>query len=140
MELAPYLARFTLRQALRSSNAALHEHLAGAQTAANHFDLNELPEFRLKTQGVIQQLEDLLTRGELPKRNPDKLPAALVPQPWLHEPAAWHTQCAAEIAVYRELLALLGQITEARERGKVQLIADLLGKGGHALCWPSTTR
>jgi len=133
VELAPYLARFTLRQALRSSNAALHEHLAGAQAAADKFDLTDLPPSRLKTLGVIQQLEDVLAKGELPKRNPDELPAALVPQPWLHEPAAWHAQCAAEIGTYQELLALLGQMTESRERGKVQLIADLLGKHGHAL-------
>ncbi|GAB3866099.1 hypothetical protein GCM10028824_06170 [Hymenobacter segetis] len=133
VELAPYLARFTLRQALRSSNAALYEHLAGAQAAADAFGLVELPATRLKTQGVIQQLEAVLSAGSLPKRDPEKLPTALIPQPWLHDAAAWQVHCAAEIAIYRELLELLSQLTESRERGKVQLIAKLLGEGNHKL-------
>ena len=133
VELAPYLARFTLRQALRSSNAALHEHLAGAQAAAEKFGLVDLPTTRLKTQGVIQQLEAVLANGHVPKRDPEKMPTDLVPQPWLHELVAWQAHCAAEIAVYKELLALLGQLTEARERGKVRLIATLLGDCNHKL-------
>ncbi|MBH8556992.1 SNF2-related protein [Hymenobacter negativus] len=129
VELAPYLARFSLRQALRSSNAALHEHLAGAQDAATKFGLTELPAARLRTQGVIQQLEEVLAKGKLPKRDADKLPDVLVPQLWLYELASWQTQCAAEVAVYREILALLDQLTESRERGKVRLIAKLLSEG-----------
>ncbi len=119
---APYLARFQLRHTLRSSRAALWEHLWGSEAAYKEFGLSAPTDKNLAT-GVIDKLRRRL--DEPPTRD-KHLPPAVLPAPWLHEAADWRVKCEAEIAAYERIGELLRGLSNERERGKVKLVARLV--------------
>ena len=112
------LARHHVLEALRSSRAAAIEHLAGTQEAARQFAVD--PSFKTTNTGdVIAKLRERLSDG------PPMVRLTCEVEPWLVDPSQWQAICAEEIERYERVLRLVGQMSNAREMAKVDLLARL---------------
>lgn len=112
------LAAHSVLAALRSSRAALLEHLLGTTAAAAELGL----EGRFKpsdTGNVIGRLEDLARQG------PPKTELGCPLPDWLANQAAWAEACRAEAGRYQQILASARQLSPAREEAKAALLAGL---------------
>jgi hypothetical protein len=112
------LAAHQVLGALRSSRAALVEHLSGTAAAVARFDLD--PAFKAAPTGdVIGRLDDLARQGP-PRAELDcDLPA------WLTDPQTWTKECLAEADRYREVLEQTLALSPAREQAKARLISSV---------------
>jgi hypothetical protein len=110
------LAAHTVLAALRSSRAALLEHLLGTTAAAAELGL----EGRFKpsdTGNVIGRLEDLASQG------PPNVELGCPLRDWLADRGTWADECRAEAGRYQQILASARQLSPAREEAKTA-------------CWP----
>ena len=111
------LARHNVLAALRSSRAALVEHLRGTRTACAQSGV-KAPK-STETGDVLGILESLGRRGPPPLRL-----NATGPE-WLHDPAVYASACANEREIYEEIGRLGSELSDARERAKVELLVRL---------------
>lgn len=111
------LAIHHVLQAMRSSRAALVEHLQGTDRASARFDL---PRFKaLGTGDVIAKLAALAAEGPPPCTLACELPN------WLVETAEWEARCLTERDRYERIAGLAEGLSNSRERGKATLLATL---------------
>lgn len=111
------LSRYHVLSAMRSSKAALMEHLVGTQRASNDLGLD--PRKMSATGDVISRLADF-AEGTPPNSTLKcELPS------WLHDPQEWATACLQEQRLYEEILTLTKELSQARELAKADLIACL---------------
>lgn len=121
------LAAYHVLSAMRSSRAALVEHLAGTAAASERF---RLPRFKAVATGdVTGKLERLAAEGPPEIRLECELP------PWLADPASWQAACEAELDRYRGILAAATDLSEAREEAKGRLLADLAARHDRVLAF-----
>jgi hypothetical protein len=113
------LARYQVRAALRSSRAALIEHLRGTAAACQSFGL---PRVKAQETGAILARLDVIA-GQLPETNL----AATLP-PWLTDPEEHAQACAAERAIYERIAECAMQISDAREETKAAHLVALLDR------------
>jgi hypothetical protein len=104
--------------ALRSSRAALHEHLHGTAAAQDVYTLSHSPK-AASTGNVLAKLEVLASEGPPTADLDVELPH------WLSDPDAWAARCAEEMARYRTIAAALARISGAREGTKAAHLAHL---------------
>jgi hypothetical protein len=120
---AKKLARYIIMASLRSSRAALLEHIEGTVAAIDHFQLNQFHKGN-STGNVIQQLTNI--QGRVPD---NKLSIAL--PDWLtssdeHAKASRHDQ-----SIYRRIAECTRKMSDSRERTKAAKLSALLAQ--HAL-------
>lgn len=117
---AKKLARYIVTSSLRSSRAALVEHIVGTGQAVERFALER---FRKPTAtgDILAQLDRIAGR---PPRN--KLDIAL--PDWLSDPDAHKAACEHDAAIYRQILSLAEQLTDQRERRKAAHLIELIAK------------
>lgn len=96
---------------MRSSRAALVEHLAGTASALLAFNLTSAA----KTQATGDMLGKVRS-ASLPEVELDRA----VPE-WLANEESWPAACAEEEATYRSILEQAANISNARERAKAGL-------------------
>jgi hypothetical protein len=118
------LARHNVLAAMRSSRAALLEHLAGTAEALTVCRLPATAK-RQATGDVIGNVTVIAQRG-LPQAEL----ACTLPE-WLTDQAAWRRACTEEAATYRRILEQSSKISDARERTKAELLARMAA--GHRL-------
>ncbi len=122
------LARHHVLEALRSSRAAAIEHLTGTQEAARRFDLD--PSFKSTNTGdVISKLRQRLNEG------PPVVRLDCDVEPWLADVEQWRVICVAEIERYERVLNLVGNMSDAREKTKVELLTRLSGEHDRVLAF-----
>ena len=110
------LAMYNVREALRSSRAALVEHILGTEVARSRF---QIPRAKNMTGAIVQTLTELA--GRLPPTNLGiELPA------WLRDPAAHAQACAEEITLYKRIVDLACRISPRREEAKTAHLLALL--------------
>lgn len=112
------LAIHHVLDALRSSRAALTEHLVGSGRAAADFHLPS--NFKAAESGD--------TIGKLARRADEGPPAVELDcglPDWLVDRDAWVAACAAERACYEQVLHVLRLLSGAREDAKGALLAEL---------------
>ncbi len=110
---AKHLSLYNVMSRLRSSRAALFEHLLGTQKAIDHFNL----------PGRVKSTDTGDTIGKLRNRaNGDPIVCNLQcdAPPWLIDRDAFHAACKEEIHLYEEILTFLNAMSSDRERNKVQ--------------------
>jgi hypothetical protein len=115
------LARHHVLEALRSSRAAIVEHLSGTSAAAGLFDLD----VRFKpadTGDALAKIERLADEG------PPAIELSCEVDPWLKDPELWAQQCAEEWARYDEVRREVAKISGAREQRKIELLIDQFHK------------
>ena len=112
------LAAYQVTDALRSSRAALLEHILGTGAAA---DYENIPTgFKASDSG--DQLARTLGLAGGP---PPALDLRAQPPDWLTDPTEWEAACRTEAEHYRAIHELACQLSDAREKAKATLIVDL---------------
>lgn len=114
---AKRVAGYMVMAALRSSRLALAEHVAGTELAVKEFDL---PGFRKHTATGNQLKRLTEIRGQLP-RNRLKVP---LPD-WLADPELHGAACDSDASIYSQILELVRQMSDGRERTKAQRLVEL---------------
>ena len=114
------LATHHIASNLRSSRAALLEHLRGTKAAKDYFQLQDKIKQK-ETGNLINQLRE--GAGHPP---PNRLS---IPLPdWLTDAREHERVCQEEMAIYEQIASLVTQMSPARENAKAQLLSSLIGK------------
>ncbi len=129
---AAALSRFHVMKCLRSSRAALVEHLHGTAAAWRTFAAGTPVPSKQTTGDVIGRLE--AAGGKLPawKLGDGARAAALV---WLVDAEAHAAACAADAATYREIADLALQMSPAREEAKLEHLRALHERLGSVIAF-----
>lgn len=112
------LARHNVLAAMRSSRAALVEHIGGTATALRAYGLPATA--KTQATGNVLGKVTALVEGGLPEV---ELECAL--PIWLTDEAAWRDACNQEAKTYRRIFAYSSKISDARERAKAKLLERL---------------
>ncbi len=111
------LSRHQIMASLRSSRAALMEHLIGTTATVERLALTGFSK-ATDTGDVIGTLARIA--GEPPRSR------LSVPLPdWLEDPEAHRAACAADRARYEEILGLLDALGDEREQAKARQLAEV---------------
>jgi superfamily II DNA or RNA helicase len=120
---AKVLSIYFLQATLRSSTAALIEHIEGTAAACQYLEKQGLTLPRLKeeknTGDMLSKLASFKT--ELPKHN---LSIAL--PDWLSDPDRYREACEQEIEIYRQIAGLARLLSLHREWEKARFLHQLL--------------
>lgn len=108
------LAAHHVLNALRSSRAALTEHIEGTAVAAERFGLDRFKQ--ADTGDVLTKLRGLAESG------PPAVTLDCEVDPWLCDPTLWREECLAELDRYVDIARLARQLSSAREDTKVSLL------------------
>ena len=111
------LSQYSVMSALRSSRAALLEHLIGTYEAARHSNIEGFTK-GTRTGDVISRLSEMA--GRIPK---NRLSIGL--PDWLADKDAHRAACRDEIETYRQIEKVAASLSEQREREKARLLAEL---------------
>ena len=123
------LSQYAVMSSLRSSRAALMEHLLGTTEATRRFAIEDFTK-AAKTGDVIGRLST--AAGRIPK---SKLSIAL--PAWLSDSDLHHAACEQDIAIYRQIADLVGDMSAQREYQKIQLLAGLAEQHPYILAFDS---
>jgi superfamily II DNA or RNA helicase len=127
---AAALARHGVAAALRSSRARLLEHLEGTASAVEATPTLQGLKLAAEKDGVLQR-----TRRVAGSPPPARL-STPIPE-WLRDPQAHAVACEAECALYSQIAALARELSDAREREKVDLLVRLMGEQSLVLAFDS---
>lgn len=114
-----HLSIYNVMSRLRSSRAALHEHLKGTAEALRVYGIHD----RIKSGETGNLIGKLTSRldGSPPDTNLNcELPV------WLVDPNAYRAACEDEISHYTQILKLLGRMSPGREKSKAQMLCMLI--------------
>ncbi len=125
----PGLAAHQVLSALRSSTAALVEHVAGTDTAVTAAGLAGFK--AVGTGNVMAKLTELTTAGP-----PTVNLTCTIPE-WLTNPDASADACRAEHTAYQEILDQARLISDTRERTKAELLTGLAARHDRVLAFDS---
>lgn len=125
---ATALAAYHVRSSLRSSRAALIEHLLGTGAAAARFGLSS---FKAGSTGNV-----IATLGSYGAEPPEVRLTVPVPA-WLADPEQYHAAVQAEIATYKEILTLAEGMSEFRAKANARYLVDLMGTHDRVLAFDS---
>ncbi|TVQ09165.1 MAG: hypothetical protein EA364_14550 [Balneolaceae bacterium] len=123
------LARYNIRNMLRSSGAALREHLLGTAAAIGRYHLKEFKS--MPTGNMVGKIERMAAK--IPKTN-----LTIPLNDWIRQPELWRDACIAESETYRNIADLAQGMTESREKTKARKVAELVNKHGMLLAFDST--
>lgn len=118
LTMAASLARYQVISSLRSSRAALLEHIHGTEEACRVYELPGSIK-PVDTGNVLQRIEIL---AQTPLESTFSVPLP----PWLASSEAYAEACRHEIKLYTRIAELVRQISGHREDAKVQRLVDLL--------------
>ena len=125
------LVQYLVRSSLRSSRAALIEHIEGTSAATAAYDIAN---FRKANPGG-----DMISRLKRLAGSPPKIELSddvAVPE-WLRDEEAHRQACEQDIATYREIAQLCRDISGQREERKAQQLRKLLKQHNMVLAFDS---
>lgn len=127
LKAASKLSRYIIMRSLRSSKAALYEHILGTANAISKYDLSDFS--RHSASGnVVQTLQRI--SGTVPKNGLSiDLPS------WLQSPEEHRQACAEDTSIYKAILLELDRISDAREVKKADHLLQLAKKFDHLLAF-----
>jgi hypothetical protein len=117
LKAAPSLAVYHVMDMVRSSRAALLEHLCGTAAVQHLYGLETIP--KTGTGNMMQQIQQRATQ---PPTN--KLALAL--PHWLSDATAYRHACDEEYSHYEAIAQMVQRMSKAREVAKVDLLRRLL--------------
>lgn len=127
---AKHLSLYNVMSRLRSSRAALFEHLLGTQQAISHFNLPH----RVKgsdTGDIIGKLRDRAVGDPIVCNLHCDAPL------WLVDHEAFKIACDEEIHLYEEILVRLRAMTAGREKTKAQQLLVLVEQHRQVIAFDS---
>lgn len=122
------LAAHHVLSAMRSSQAALIEHLAGTDEVRHRFDLRVF-----KADGTGDAIAKLERRAE--EEPPETELTGVELPPWLQSYDAWRDECLRERDRYSRVLELATSLSDRRERRKADLLSELLDRHDRVLAF-----
>jgi hypothetical protein len=122
------LAAHHVVAAMRSSTAALLEHLRGTESAVRALALTDLVKPQA-TGDIISTVADLCELGRPRIELTCELPE------WLNSDEGWRAECARELDHYCAIERAVVALTETRERTKAALLIDLAGRHDRVLAF-----
>jgi hypothetical protein len=125
----PGLATHQVLSALRSSTAALVEHIAGTDEAVTAAGLAGFK--AVGTGNVLAKLADRAVEG------PPEIGLSCDIPDWLGDPAGWVLACETELGIYSEILMAAQSISSRREQTKARLLIELAGRHDRVLAFDS---
>ncbi len=126
LTMGPALTRYNIRNMLRSSRAALIEHLEGTDAARETFGVRDFK--RNPTGDIIGRIREL--RKNPPDTNLD------IPLPdWISDRDRWQQACDEEVEALEEIAELARRISGSRETDKAKMVARLIEKEGMVLAY-----
>lgn len=125
-----HLSIYNLMSRLRSSKAALHEHLIGTEAAMLAYGLHD----RVKT-GETGNILGKLEERSLMQPPGTNLECEL--PDWLKDTGLWQAACESEIEILKQVLAQLEKISLSREKTKAQMLCELIERHGLVLAFDS---
>lgn len=125
----PGLATHQVLSALRSSTAALVEHIAGTDSAVTAAGLAGFK--AVGTGNVLGKLADRAIDG------PPEIGLTCDTPEWLRDPASWVSACETERNIYEQILLVAQSISSAREQTKARLLVELAGHHDRVLAFDS---
>jgi hypothetical protein len=121
------LAAHHVLGAMRSSRAAVAEHLRGSAEACARFGV--LSSKTTPTGDVIGKLRELADAGPPEVRLTCDVPG------WLTDPEEWRAVCAAELGRYVGMDDAVRELSDARETAKAALLVELASRHERVLAF-----
>jgi superfamily II DNA or RNA helicase len=122
------LAVYQLFAALRSSRAALIEHLRGTEAVREMLNLS----VRLKPIDTGNVLDRL---SKIAGRVPRSALKSVHPPAWLADPSVHANACEADRKVYERILQLALELSPTREEAKARLLVEIFSKHKRVLAF-----
>ncbi|HEX7027381.1 MAG TPA: SNF2-related protein, partial [Gammaproteobacteria bacterium] len=123
------ISRYIVMSCLRSSRAALSEHIVGTRGAITNFSLQSFKKQK-ETGNVLEKLEKMA--GKVPKNR------LSTPLPdWLSNPDSHRAACENDIKIYRKIHECLMDMSSTRETEKVKFLLKLRKKHSLVLAFDS---
>lgn len=126
----PHLLRHQVQHALRSSRAALTEHLLGTEKAKTRHTLYRFSKVQA-TGNVFEKIAQAREAG------PPENRLEVEPPSWLVNPDAHRRACDHDERIYSEILTELQTISDTREQAKAALLVRLVKSQGLVLAFDS---
>ena len=114
---AKHLAIFNISSKIRSSKAAIIEHIEGTHVAK---ELYQFKTSKTESGNIINKLQKLKSVKYDFKK--ELLPI------WITDSTEYKKVCENEIEIYKQIAILSKQLTDDRENAKIKKIADLFEK------------
>ncbi|TVQ68207.1 MAG: hypothetical protein EA363_11575, partial [Balneolaceae bacterium] len=126
LHMGPALTRYNIRNMLRSSRAALIEHLKGTEAVMALFGIR--PYKKNETGNIIGGIRRL--QKSKPATN------LRIPLPdWMRHTDQWHQACDEEIRILENIASLTEKMSDSRETGKANMVAKLIESDGMILAY-----
>lgn len=122
LTIAKALTKYQIQAKLRSSRAALIEHIEGTVAATKYFDFDK-PN-KKETGNILKTLEEFILSNQKPKS--DYVDSVL--PLFLRDKREYLKECQNEINIYKEIATLTKSISDGREKSKVRQILKLINK------------
>ncbi len=129
---APALARFNIKAMLRSSRAALVEHIYGTEKAQEIFGIQG--KIKHSTGNILARLASWKEKTKelfRPIRESHEVPE------WLKDKEAFRQALLEEQEIYKKIAQLACQISDKRERGKIRFVRKLFKRHKLVLAYDS---
>lgn len=131
IESANRLAKYNVSASLRSSNAALVEHVEGTKAAEEAFGFKTSKALSGK---VIEKIAKLIEKNSLPEKG---FADSLFPE-WLNDLSLYQEACEAEVHLYKKISTLAKQLSGKREQTKAAKLCSLFETENLILAFDST--
>ncbi len=112
------LARYNIASALRSSRAALYQHILGTKKA--------LEEYKLETSEAGAKMESVFDIISAIKGKPPENRLSIDLPDWLSDPEMHRQACRDDMKIYYDIIQKLGQMSDSRERAKARQILSVM--------------
>jgi len=129
---AKAIAKYKIRALLRSSRAAVIEHIAGTEAAEKALNFKCLK--KNVTGNMQQTLQEM--KGKLPEHNVKS--KALEQYSWLNNIDSYREAIEAEIKIYGNIKELASKMSDDREKSKADILIMALKEHSHILAFDST--
>ena len=128
------LAAHLVLDCLRSSRAALYEHVQGTQAALQTFRVDASESKKDPTGNVLETIAQ--QRGKLPEWKFESVTKDKAP-PWLVDEAAHCAASDEDTRTYKEIAEAVTRMSDRRERAKIEHLIDLTERKGLVLAFDS---
>ena len=127
MKSAPALSRYNIKNSLRSSRAALIEHLLGTEKACQWAEIGSIP--KTDSGNILSTLKEI---DGLPKIK--NLDDSYLPD-WLRDKELYRNAVEGEMRLLEKIVDCAKQMSDRRERSKAQFLTDLVSDQSHILAF-----
>ncbi len=125
---AKALSKYNIQAKMRSSKAALLEHVKGTEAALTEYDFKSAKDKSGNVIGILRKLREKLPKNQLKPVCPA----------WLTDLAAYQQVCDEEIGIYERIAQLSINLSPARELKKVGELLKLFKEHKLVLAFDST--